>query len=222
LRVIALLLSLPGMTKLLFVAAATLALSPVVADAQEPPPRTPAVTAEQMIRMDRLASPAVSPDGRFVAYQVTETDEAYQRSTGLLIVDTTNNAAAIPIADLADANESAPAFSADGRRLYFLSNKSGSNQLWFVDLTISATGAYSGTPVQASDTVAAVAGFRLSPDGRRVLLTGEVELGCPHFGCRGNSGFSQSQPGPGSARVYDEMFVRHWDHWETPGTYNRT
>src|SRR3546814_10751345 len=30
-------------------------------------------------------------------------------------------------------------------------------------------------------------------------------------------------PGPGTGRLYKDgaCFVRHWDHWETPGTYSR-
>jgi dipeptidyl aminopeptidase/acylaminoacyl peptidase len=209
------------MTAYRLIIAALLALVSTPTWAQTSAPQ-PAVTAAQMIRLDRVGAPTVSPDGRFVVYQVTETNEEYQRSTGLFIVDTRHDDVGIAIADLPDANESAPAFSPTGGRLYFISNKSGSDQLWFVDLTVNANGYNASAPVQASDTVAEIAGFRISPDGRRVLLTGTVEQGCPNFGCRSNSGFSRAQPGPGSARTYDELFVRHWTEWETPGTYNRT
>jgi dipeptidyl aminopeptidase/acylaminoacyl peptidase len=215
------------MIKAFIATAALFALAaPSLAVAQEAAAPTPApapsVTAEQMIRMDRLAAPTVSPDGRFVVYQVTETNEEFQRSTGLRIIDTAQDNEVTTIAGLPEANESAPAFSADGGRLYFLSDKSGSDQLWFVDLTVNANGFNASEPVRASDTVAGIDGFRLSPDGRRVAIWGVVEQGCATFGCRGNSGFSEAQPGPGSARVYDELFVRHWTEWETPGTYNRT
>ncbi len=190
------------------------------ADALEP------MTAEAHIQLNRLAAPTVSPDGRWVVYQLTDTasrEESFARSSGLMLIDTrAQDPAPVVIADLPGANEGSAAFSADGRRLYFLSNKSGASQLWFVDLTVGPNGLTAGTPVQASATVAGVSGFRLAPNGRAVLLTGAVQHGCPDFGCRGNSGFSQAQPGPGSARVYDEVFVRHWDEWETPGTYNRT
>jgi dipeptidyl aminopeptidase/acylaminoacyl peptidase len=210
--------------------AALLALSSTPALAQSDPAQSPgapqrAMSAEDLIRLNRLASPTVSPDGRFVVYQLTSTAEGdFARRTGLYLVDTRNISGdhGAGIADLADANEASATFSPDGRRLYFISNKSGKDQLWFVELTASAAGLTAGTPVQASDTVAEVAGFRMSPDGRRIMLTGTVEQGCPTFGCRSNSAFSRAQPGPGSARVYDELFVRHWTEWETPGTYNRT
>jgi dipeptidyl aminopeptidase/acylaminoacyl peptidase len=208
--------------------AALLVLCSTQLQAQSDPAQSPgapqrAMSAEDLIRLNRLAAPTVSPDGRFVVYQITTTSEGdFARATGLHLIDTrAGDLAPRIVADLPEGNESSPAFSPDGRRLYFISNQSGKDQLWFVDLSVSATGLTIGTPVQASDTVAAVAGFRISPNGQAIMLAGAVELGCPDFGCRGNSGFSQTQPGPGSARVYEQMFVRHWDDWETPGTYNR-
>src|SRR3546814_12213582 len=38
------------------------------------------------------------------------------------------------IASAPDKNESAPAFSADGKSLYYLSNRSGDDQLWRVSV----------------------------------------------------------------------------------------
>ncbi len=190
-------------------------------------PAVPAVarpmTADDLATMARVGEPAVSPDGRWVVYQQTDTDpQSYARTTGLWLVDTTREGATpVHFADAANANESAPAFSPDGRRLYFLSNASGKDQLWFVDLPATAdlSGALLLTPVQASDTMADVAGFRLSPNGQSVLLWGDIAHGCPSFGCA--EAGDRATRGPGSGRVYDEMFVRHWDSWETPGVYSR-
>jgi dipeptidyl aminopeptidase/acylaminoacyl peptidase len=188
-------------------------------------PTTPngpqAMTAEDLATFARVGQHAVSPDGRWVVFQQTDTDAAsYARSTGLWLVDG-NSAAPTPIriANMDSANESAPEFSGDGRRLYFVSNKSGSDQLWFVDLTATANAMTAGEPVQASMGLADVAGFRLSPTGRNVVMWGDIAQDCPVFGCEGNG--DRSAQGPGSGRVYDEQFVRHWDQWETPGVYSR-
>ena len=175
-----------------------------------------AMTAQDLVTLKRVAAPAASPDGQWVVYQQTDTDPAtYKREAGLWRVST-KGGAATRVADLADAAESAPAFSPDGKRLYFISGKSGSDQVWFLDLT--APGA---TPVQASTFKADVAGFILSPDGKRILAWGDVARDCPTLGC--DQSGDTSQPGPGTGRHFRDGtgFVRHWDQWETPGNYSR-
>jgi dipeptidyl aminopeptidase/acylaminoacyl peptidase len=177
-------------------------------------PRT--MTAQDLVTLKRIAAPAASPDGQWVVWQQTDTDPAsYKRSPGLWRV-AAKGGTPERIADLADAGESDPAFSLDGKRLYFLSGKSGSDQVWLLDL--AAPGA---SPVQASAFKTDVAGFKLSPDGKRILVWGDVARDCPTLGCD-NDG-NTSLPGPGSGRHYRDGtgFVRHWDKWETPGNYSR-
>ena len=194
-------------TNLVSLSALALALAALSPNHAAARPMTP----QDLATFSRIAAPATSPDGRWVVWQQTETDpETYARTTGLWLREVRANATPFRVGDIADASESAPAFSPDGKRLYFLSGKSGKDQLWFVDLP-------TGTPVQASDTLADVAGFTLSPDGARVLLWGDVADDCPQLGCE-----TTAQPTPataGSARIHDQLFVRHWDTWETPGTH---
>ncbi|WP_374418896.1 S9 family peptidase [Novosphingobium arvoryzae] len=174
------------------------------------------MTAQDLVTLKRLGAPAVAPDGQTVVFQQVDTDPAsYKRTPGLWRVPA-RGGAATRIADLPDAGESSPAFSPDGKRLYFISGKSGRDQLWFLDLTDPAA-----TPAQASDFKADVAGFLLSPNGQRVLVWGDVARDCPTLGC--DSDGNTSEPGPGTGRLYRDGagFVRHWDSWETPGNYSR-
>src|SRR3546814_15303089 len=74
------------------------------------------MTEVDLATMNRVAAPAASPDGRWVAYQMTETaPETYKRSTGLWLIDRkAKDAKPARIADAAGKNESAPAFGPDG------------------------------------------------------------------------------------------------------------
>ncbi|MEN9718205.1 MAG: hypothetical protein RIQ99_1083, partial [Pseudomonadota bacterium] len=195
--------------------ATVLAVTPARADA---PTRTMAV--QDLLTLKRISAPVASPDGQWVVYQQTDTDSAsYTRTTGLWRIAAKNgaqNAAPQRIADLSDAAETSPAFSPDGKRLYFISDKSGKDQLWLLDLTVAGA-----APVQASNFKADVAGFKLSPDGQRVLMWGDVARDCPTLGC--DSDGNTALPGPGTGRLYQDGvgFVRHWDAWETPGNYSR-
>ncbi len=174
------------------------------------------MTEQDLITLKRIGAPVASPDGQWVVFQQADTDgEDYKRSTGLWRV-AVKGGTPQRIADLPDANENSPAFSPDGKRLYFLSGKSGSDQVWFLDLADPAA-----APVQASRFKADVAGFKLSPDGKRILVWGDVARNCPTLGC--DAAGDTSQPGPGTGRLYRHGtgFVRHWDAWETPGNYSR-
>ena len=174
------------------------------------------MTADDLVTLKRVGAPVASPDGQQVVFQQTDTDpESLKRSTGLWQVPAKGGMAQ-RIADLADASENSPAFGPDGQRLYFLSDKSGKDQVWFLDLRAPAA-----APVQASDFKADVAGFEISPDGKRILVWGDVARDCPTLGCDASG--DTSQPGPGTGRHYKNGtgFVRHWDSWETPGNYSR-
>lgn len=191
--------------------ALAIALIPHVALAETRP-----MTAQDLVTLKRVGAPAVAPDGQTVVFQQTETDPVtYKRTPGLWRV-AAKGGAAQRIADLPDAGESGPAFSPDGKRLYFISGQSGRDQLWFLDLADPAA-----APVQASDFKVDVAGFLLSPNGQRVLVWGDVARDCPTLGC--DSDGDTSQPGPGTGKLYRDGsgFVRHWDSWETPGNYSR-
>ncbi len=174
------------------------------------------MTEVDLATLKRIAAPTASPDGRWVVFQMTETDAAtFKRATGLWLIDrNAKDTAPVRVADTADKNETAPAFHPDGS-LYFLSNASGKSQVWRVDPRGS------GPATQVTDTAADVSGFKISPDGKRLLAWGDIARECTDFGC--NAEDKGALPGPGTGRLYKNGvgFVRHWDSWETPGTYSR-
>ena len=164
--------------------------------------------------LKRLSAPAVSPDGTMVAYQLRETDMVANKGVTDLYMLTLGNPAAKPVkfASKASKNENDPAFSPDGKSIYYLSNDSGSKQLWRYDIK-------TGKAAQASDFKADVSGFKISPDGKRFAIWGDIGRECGGFGCEQDG--DTSKPGPGTGREYNRLMVRHWDAWETPGNYNR-
>ncbi len=180
------------------------------------------MTAQDLATLKRAGAPTVSPDENWIAFGVTETDpESYERSTALYLLDlTTPSAVPVRIADKAGASEHSPSFSADGKTLYYLSDANKSEQLWQIAIN---QGGQEGEPVQASDLKTDIAGFKLSPKGDKVAIWGDIAKDCPTFGCgetEGGDG-NNALPGPGTGREYDELFVRHWSSWETPGNYSR-
>ncbi|MFN3946341.1 MAG: prolyl oligopeptidase family serine peptidase [Allosphingosinicella sp.] len=195
------------MKTMLIAGLAAAALLPVTAAAARP------MTATDLATMRRLAAPAVSPDGAFAVYQLRETDLENNRGRLDLWLLDLRRAGAEPvrIASTPEHNEHSPAVTRDGRFVYYLSNQSGSDQLWRVAVP-------GGTPEQVTDLAAGIAGFSLAPSGDRVAIWGERDLRCRDFNC---ADLPAPPQGQGSARVYDQTFVRHWDRWVEPGVRQR-
>lgn len=179
-----------------------------------------AMTEHDLVTLNRLDAPAVSPDGRWAVYQVTTTNpDTLVRTTHLELLDLSRKSAQPVVlsgANMDGKSAHSSAFAANGQRIYFLSGANGGvDQIW----SISANPLSAQAPIQESFGKADVAGFKLSPDGGRALVWGDIGIDCPTFGC--DESGNTATPGPGSGRLYDRMFVRHWDHWETPGNYQR-
>lgn len=171
------------------------------------------ITATDLATMRRLAAPTVSPDGRWAVYQLRETDLAGNRGrTDLWVLDLRRaGAEPVRIASTPENNEHDPRFSADGRWLYYLSDASGSGQVWRVALP-------DGTPERVTDFGTDLAGFLPSPSGDRIAVWADRNTACADIDC---ANVPAAEQGQGSGRVYDETFVRHWDTWAEPGVRSR-
>ncbi|MEM1133968.1 MAG: S9 family peptidase [Pseudomonadota bacterium] len=167
------------------------------------------LSPQDLATLDRVGAPTVHEGENAVVYSVTSTDpESYERTSGLF--GRPLNTSAFPpmaIADMADASEHSPAF-AKGPILYFLSDKSGTEQIWSIANPDSE-------PVQVSNLALGISGFAVSPDGTKVALWTDIAR---------SSRPDNPQPdnsGKDTGRVYNQQFVRHWSSWEVPGEYSR-
>jgi len=172
------------------------------------------MTETDLVMMKRLSAVAASPDGMMLAYQLRETDlEANKGKTDLYILKLgTTGAQPVIFASKPDKNEQDPAFAPDGKSIFYISNESGSDQIWRYDIS-------SATTTQASNFKTDVSGFEISPDGLKFAIWGDIARNCMEFGCAKDG--DTSKPGPGTGREYDQLMTRHWDQWETPGNYSR-
>ena len=92
----------------------------------------PPFTVQDLVRLERISELASSPDGKRLAYTLRTTDmDANKGRTSIWLAQTGKRADAQRLTDLA-ANSSAAEWSGDGRFVYFLSNRSGSTQVWRV------------------------------------------------------------------------------------------
>ena len=159
------------------------------------------MTATDMHMMHRLGAPEVSPDGRWAVFTLSETDlAANKRNNRLYLLDLTAGGAVPQPVKGAEKGHDA-VFGADGA-LYFLMAAGDRDQLFRMPV--------GGTPQRISDFGADISGFKLSPAGDRVVVWADRHLLCADLACAAASLPAKAE---GSARVYDEIFVRHWDSW---------
>ncbi len=133
-------------------------------------------TAEAL-RVARVSSPRISPDGSRVAYLVSENvmdkekDTAWKNVTQLWVVPTAGPATAARQFTRGEKSVSNVAWSPDGKVLAFTMDagdeKDAKPQVWFMY-------ADGGEPWQVTKHKSGVRGFQISPDGKTLLLTATV------------------------------------------------
>src|SRR5450631_4634420 len=108
---------------------ALLSVLPALAGAAAPAARP--FTAKDLVMIARVSDPQLSPDGHSLAFTVRETEfEANGAERGIWKLDLRDARAKPQRLTAAGSNAWSPRWSPDGHLLYFLSNRSGSSQLW--------------------------------------------------------------------------------------------
>ncbi|WP_375421507.1 prolyl oligopeptidase family serine peptidase [uncultured Sphingomonas sp.] len=162
------------------------------------------LTIDDVTMLSRIAAPAASSDGHWLVWQQRETDLAADRGrTDLWRLDLTRKGAKPErLVAEADVNEGTPQFSRDGRTVYFQSDKGGDDAIWAVAVA-------GGEPRKLTGFQGGFGGFEVAPTDDRILVWADRKPGAPSLA----PALEKKDPNAGAARVYDQLFVRHWDAW---------
>lgn len=163
-------------------------------------------TVDDMWSMQRIGAPVASPDGRLVAFTVSHTDMQANKSLTDLWLQPLSGTGSAKRLTTHDAAENHPQWSADGKHLYFLSSRSGSNQVWRIAID-------GGEAEQISRYPLDVSGYKLSPSDTQILVSFEVFADCDTLACTADRN-KKAADSKVSGKLYDKLFVRHWDTWK--------
>jgi len=180
------------------------------ATAQEDGARIDRFTYDDLIMVNRLSDPQVSPDGASVVYSVRATDLPNNRGVSSLYLQPLAGDGAARRLAISDGGANTARWAPDGK-LYFLSGRSGSSQLW-----VSAD--QGATASQVTDLPVDVQTWRLSPAGDRVAVALAVHPDCADLACSVAKTEAEAAS-KSTGMIYDRAFVRHWDTWND-GTQN--
>jgi dipeptidyl aminopeptidase/acylaminoacyl peptidase len=160
---------------------------------------------QDMVRMERISEVAVAADGKRVVYTQRSTDmEANKGRTSLWLLNTGKRGSTPVRLTEGGFNANAAEWSKDDNYIYFLSNRSGSNQVWRVSPGGDAT--------QVTDLPLDVGSFRVSPKGDRILVSLEVFLDCADLVCT-KKRLDTTAHSAATGVLHTELFIRHWDTW---------
>ena len=162
------------------------------------------LTPEVMWKMSRAGSSSLSPDGKTLLYAQTDYNMAENRGVTTIWVEDLATKAVTRLTDTA-SNNADPKWSADGEKIYFLSDRSGSMQVW--EMTPAG-----GNARQLSAFDKDVEGFGISPRGDKAWYVQRVEV------CDRKSSDVYKDMDKSKARIYDDLMARHWNYWDE-GSY---
>ncbi|NRB23451.1 S9 family peptidase [Shewanella sp.] len=160
---------------------------------------------QDLVKINKLHSTTLANDGNSVVFAIKKFDTKGNASSDLYIQDLTQMGSKPKQLTFAAGTEHSAAFSADDQSVYFLASRDGSSQLYKLPLT-------GGEARQVSDLPLDVEGFKLSQDGKQVVLNLRVFPDCPDLQCSEDK-FTAEAERKSSGREYKQLMVRHWDTW---------
>ena len=155
---------------------------------------------EALEALGRVSGPAVSPDGKKVLYGVSYESVEQNKSNNELYVMNIDGSDATRLTHTPQS-EGQAAWINGGKEIAFVAEKDGKPQMW----VMNADG--TGRRV-VSRLENGVAGFLVSPDGKKVLVISSVQYG------RTAADVYPDLP-KANARIIDDLMYKHWDEWVT-------
>lgn len=160
--------------------------------------------ARDMLGMHRLEDLAPSPDGNWLAYTKRSWDEKSDKTTRSLWLVSADGKKTAQLSGGKGHSDTSPAWSPDGSTITFVSDRSGSKQVW----TVHPQG---GRPRQLVKLPIDVDSLRWSPRGDQIAFSADVYIDTKRLEETARREKERSREP--KAMKFDRLFVRHWDNW---------
>lgn len=146
------------------------------------------ITYEDLAAFQRVGGPVLSPDGKWIAYDLTTTDlPKNSRSTAVWLMRNDGSGAR----KIADGDGAA--WSPDGKTIALTSG----GQISLYDVG-------SGKSRKLPEIQGGASSIQWIPDGSALLVVSDVDIG------------EKDQTAPSKARIIDNLLFRHWNAWQAP------
>ncbi len=164
------------------------------------------LTAETMWQLKRVGAPAISQDGRFAVYGVTGYDAENDKGDADLYRVPTTGGSPERLTSM-KGNESAPAWSPDGRHIAFVAKRGEDKQPQLY--VIAASG---GEAVRVGDVPTGVYAPKWFPDSKRIAFISDVWPDVTDWSAAREK-LKAREESKMTAMTWDRPPVTHWDHF---------
>ncbi len=158
-------------------------------------------TADALWQIARISEPRLSPDGKLVAFTVERPDVAANTRPKQIYAMRVEGGT--PTALTKEGSSLRPRWMPDSSRIVFLSDRTGSMQIW----SMAPDGS---DPKQIIDLSGGAGGVIVSPDGKRLLFTSDVYPECADEACN-KAKAEEAKKAKIQPRVYTSLLYRHWN-----------
>jgi len=156
-------------------------------------------SVDHLLKLNKLSEVKVSPDEQKILYSVSSPlfeENKYTKDLFLMDMDGSN------VQQLTNDNDSENnlQWRNDSKAFYYLGKVDGKSVIFEFDIQSKSKKTYSLSKEN-------IAGFIISPDGKKVAYISEIPI---------RKTISETYPNAtkSNALKYDYLPIRHWDHWE--------
>ena len=161
--------------------------------------------AEAMMRIARVSESQLSPDGKMVAFTVERPDvTANTKPKQIYVVPVSGGT---PMSLTSEGINQRPRWTHDSKRIVFVSNRSGSSQVWIMKADGSEQKAITALATGASGVI-------VSPDDKWIVFNSDVYPECTDDACNKTKAEAEKN-NKVKARVYTSLLYRHWTDWQS-------
>jgi dipeptidyl aminopeptidase/acylaminoacyl peptidase len=166
------------------------------------------LTHETMWLMKRVGAPAVSPDGKWIVFSVTEPSYDPKEQISDLWIAPADGGSKPRKITFTKSSESGVAWSPDSRRIAFSAKREGDDQSQIYVLNV----AEGGESQRVTNVSTGAQAPEFSPDGRAIAFASSVYRGAVDEDSNKKLAKEAKDRKP-NVRVYETFPIRAWDRW---------
>jgi len=165
-----------------------------------------AMIPDDLMSLQRVSDPQISPDGRWIAFVITQTNvEKNSRDSDLYMIAAEGGE--VRRLTFSPGSDDTPRWSPDGKTLAFISQREGGSQIWILPLQ-------GGEPSRLTHLSTEVGGPLVwSPDGKWLAFVSDVYPECTDEACNRKKD-QQKADSKVRARLLTRLPYRIWNRWK--------